>query len=354
MKTVFIHNKAIDYRIRLFRELSKTLNNEIIFVFYNQKKINLDELNCIFLHSKKIFGKLSFSFELLTYLTKSTNNIFILSGSHSYELIIAWIILKIRSKKIIFWTETWDWKNPNLKNIFFKSTIKFISKRADVLCYPGKRVKEFYQHIKTVPKFGIYAAPNASFTFSQNEIRSDSIVNVGFMGRPIPRKNLHNVINAFKYLDPKRYSLIIGGENNTEYYKYCKRLARNISNVKFYGKVRRSDVETFLNNIDILAYPSINQNGMSEPWGLAINEALSLNIPVITSMEVGAQPDLVFDKKNGVVLKHTDPESIANAIKVAEKINKKSIRKTNSTILEKHNYKNQALGFVKAINAISS
>jgi glycosyltransferase involved in cell wall biosynthesis len=52
----------------------------------------------------------------------------------------------------------------------------------------------------------------------------------------------------------------------------------------------------------------------SEPWGLVLNEAFSMGIPVIAPYWVGAVPDLVVDGVTGMVLPDNNPETVAQAI----------------------------------------
>jgi len=51
-----------------------------------------------------------------------------------------------------------------------------------------------------------------------------------------------------------------------------------------------------------------------EQWGLVVNEALAVDLPVIVSDEVGARDLLVRNFQNGFVVESCSPESIGAAM----------------------------------------
>lgn len=56
------------------------------------------------------------------------------------------------------------------------------------------------------------------------------------------------------------------------------------------------------------------QPSLSEPWGLAVNEAMACRLPVLVSDRCGCHPDLVRDGVNGFVFDPADPDSLGEAL----------------------------------------
>lgn len=77
--------------------------------------------------------------------------------------------------------------------------------------------------------------------------------------------------------------------------------------VGFTGNV--GNVNEYLQASDIFVLPS-----ESEAFGLALIEALACKLPAIAT-KVGGIPDIINDKKNGLLIKPKDPEELYNAIK---------------------------------------
>jgi glycosyltransferase involved in cell wall biosynthesis len=67
-----------------------------------------------------------------------------------------------------------------------------------------------------------------------------------------------------------------------------------IRNVVFAGFQNQTQLPRWLSASDILVFPAER-----EAWGLAVNEAMAVGLPVIASTDVGAARDLVTDRVTG-------------------------------------------------------
>ena len=118
-----------------------------------------------------------------------------------------------------------------------------------------------------------------------------------YMSRIIPRKGLDVLIKAFSLLRRKRsdVSLLIGGDG--PFRQYCEKLLKSmkIPDVSFAGSITPQSVIDIYQQADVFVLPSYLKGNQYEAWGLVINEAMSMSLPIITTTAVGAAYDLVVD-----------------------------------------------------------
>ena len=91
-----------------------------------------------------------------------------------------------------------------------------------------------------------------------------------------------------------------------------------IPDVLFAGPTNPNYVADLYRQADVFVLPSYYFMEMKyEAWGLVINEAISMGLPIITTTAVGAAFDLVIDGHNGFVVRDND---IIELNKAMEKI----------------------------------
>ena len=82
---------------------------------------------------------------------------------------------------------------------------------------------------------------------------------------------------------------------------------RNIRSVIFFGFANEKEVcETLASTVSLIL-PSV-----SEPWGLVINEAVALGVPILCSNVCGAVDELVHAGVNGFSFAPGEVEGLAN------------------------------------------
>jgi len=105
---------------------------------------------------------------------------------------------------------------------------------------------------------------------------------------------------------PDSELVIIGqGPYKTELEKLIKNM-KLASKVKLTGFVK--DVYDELEKVDIYVQPSI-----SESFGLAILQAMSMGLPVVAT-NTGGIPEVVTSDKTGILVESKDPESLADGL----------------------------------------
>jgi glycosyltransferase involved in cell wall biosynthesis len=121
------------------------------------------------------------------------------------------------------------------------------------------------------------------------------------VARFVEKKNLFTALDAYTAyaqshgLEPRHLHLVGSGPLEPKIRDYIR--THNLKNVVLHGFLDDVGVASILKNALALMLPSLE-----EQWGLVINEALALNLPVLVSDNVGARDTLVRQGVNGFVI----------------------------------------------------
>ncbi len=174
---------------------------------------------------------------------------------------------------------------------------------------------------------------------------------IGYVGNIIRRKGLDVLIKAFIMLkkDPtfeKLELMIIGNDPGEENGNYMKSILSEIKNagicdsIKFFGYINRP-IE-LMKEFDIFVMPS-----RMESFGLAIVEAMSLGVPVISTYS-GSIPEVIRNGKSGILVPKENAEELAAAIKrlyMDEELRNSLVKEAEKEVKERFNIKNQVEKF---------
>lgn len=126
-----------------------------------------------------------------------------------------------------------------------------------------------------------------------------------------PRKRPDHLLTAYaalcRELSPAPYLLMAG---DGEMRPALERQAAGLERARFIGFQGQTRLPALFDLADVFVLPSIH-----EPWGLAINEAMSAGVAIIVSDEVGCAPDLVEEGGNGFVVKAGDIPALTLALR---------------------------------------
>ena len=125
------------------------------------------------------------------------------------------------------------------------------------------------------------------------------------------KKGLDTLIDAFARLLPSApdLTLVLAGDGKLR--SELENLAHNLrvhDRIEFVGWKGRSDVANLLHGCKIFVLPS-----RSEPFGIAIVEAMACKKPVVASA-VGGIPEIIQTGKNGILVEPDNPAALADAI----------------------------------------
>lgn len=134
-----------------------------------------------------------------------------------------------------------------------------------------------------------------------------------FVGQYIERKGIRELLAAWNLLKTE-YSataqlvLIGSGSLKAEIDQFVAQhdLADSVT---VNGYVQHDELRTWYGASDIFVMPS-----RYEAFGAVAGEAMASGLPVITTRAVGAEPDLIRDKDNGLVIPPADASALANAL----------------------------------------
>ena len=261
--------------------------------------------------------------------------------------LVALLISKLRSKKIIIWGEAWYWSKAIWYYKVYDKLIQKFLKKADACIASGEKSYNFYKKIfgKDLQIFNIhnYVVPyqprDTKILLKKLAEKDGGILNkkiVLYMSRIVKEKGLDYLIKAFKLLEDRLnnvYLLVVG---SGPFEDHCRSLANELSvkNVMFQGYVSEMDfaeMELYHNLCDVLVLPTIFYKGQGEAIGYIICESLSVGKPIVTTNAVGAVPEYVQDGVNGFVVQEKNVDELYKALlkiltdeKLAEEMGKQS------------------------------
>jgi glycosyltransferase involved in cell wall biosynthesis len=129
------------------------------------------------------------------------------------------------------------------------------------------------------------------------------------VARLVAKKNLSLLLAAYdlyrKRVGESARELVIVGDGPLEQALKAEVAVRNLRGVIFKGFLQADGVAQELSRGLALILPSIE-----EQWGLVINEALALGLPVMCSRNTGACDALIRNGINGYIFEHDDIDGL--------------------------------------------
>jgi glycosyltransferase involved in cell wall biosynthesis len=186
------------------------------------------------------------------------------------------------------------------------------ARHADYLRFLGFRKRPVLQGYDTV-----------SVDRLRNQVQADVAMPVPhedraflFVGRFVPKKNIALLIEGYRrYVDlagGARHPLILIGAGPLEAEIRAQISEAGLDeHILFPGFLSAPDVAATLAKGLALILPS-----REEQWGLVVNEALAMHLPVIVSENVGARDALVRNLVNGFVIEPDSAEGLSRAMHI--------------------------------------
>ncbi len=147
---------------------------------------------------------------------------------------------------------------------------------------------------------------------------SQSSVRILFVGRLVSEKGIFDLLNAFSTLAQNNdVELLIRGSGLPEMVCEVNRLIKKLQiadKIKFIDRIQHyTDLPDIYNLADIFCLPSIEIKGWAEQFGYVLAEAMACGKPVVSTFS-GSIPEVVKDRKTGLLVKQNDPAGLASAL----------------------------------------
>ena len=360
-KVILLQSGYAHYRDTLFNILADRHNLEIIYEQSDNTYPGMGEPKGyphIFLDKISSFNWLG----LIKILINKKPSIIIEPGSNSLRAVIAFIYARLFKKKLLLWIESWKTPTYPKNSIkFYPGAIRnFISKqiicRADAII-AGSAVS--YQYLKSITdeKNKIFTALQCSNDLQKRELpiaKPNRLNKYTFLylSRIIPLKGLDILIKAFGLLRKKRndVSLLVAGDG--QFKPFCYKLSKSlkIPDIHFKGSVDPGMAHFIFSQADIFILPSRIIGNAYDAWGLVLNEAMSMSLPVITTDAAGASFDLVVDGYNGYLIKENSIDDLYKAMNlILDQDLSQMGENSRKTFDMKNDFKRMANGFSSAI-----
>jgi len=261
-------------------------------------------------------------FELKNYLTKikSSRDPFGPMVVHSHGT-RAGLFASIVASKFAFkiytehrWDSDYHLKNP-ISDFWQKRMLRRVLRRMDRVIAVSSSVRDFLVKNNFVAKDQVQIIPNGIDLVASTEYRvpSTRVVNrapvIGTIGNLNTQKGQIYLIEAMEEI-LKKFPLatleIIGEGELKKSLKFKVESLKLERHVSFLG--RQSSVDKFLKKWDVFALPSV-----AETFGIVVLEAMNAGTPVVAT-RVGGVPDIIQNKKNGLLVPSRDSKALADSI----------------------------------------
>lgn len=144
-------------------------------------------------------------------------------------------------------------------------------------------------------------------TVLRKKYRIDNIVTFLAVGQFVYRKGFDLLLNAWEQDEHSQLIIIGGGSKKNEYLDIISQ--KGIKNVIIYDFMPHEQLKDFYKLSDVFIMPT-----REDIWGLVVNEALSLGLPVVSSDRCTAGLELIQNQINGYIYPVNDTGKLAEII----------------------------------------
>ena len=136
---------------------------------------------------------------------------------------------------------------------------------------------------------------------------------IGYVGRLVPEKGIHHLLEAFASLGLKNSSLLVVGNGPLRRELEEKAGKLRIENqTRFVPAMNQQRLPDYLNCMEVLALPSLTTPKWKEQFGRVLIEAQACGVPVVGS-DSGAIPEVIG--KAGLIFKEGNVQDLASKLR---------------------------------------
>ena len=252
-----------------------------------------------------------------------------------------WIIKAFSKKKVIVTIHGLDWQRAKWGGFatkFIKKGEERAVKYADEIIVLSKNVQNYFLNNY-----------NRKTNFIPNGVNKPEIIKpdmitkkygikkddyILFLGRMVPEKGIHYLIEAYNQTKTSKKLVIAGGSSDTSsYYQELKDEAKNNKNIIFTGFVQGKELEELYSNAYIYCLPS-DLEGMP----LSLLEAMSYGNCCLTS-DIDECAEVLENK--GIIFRKSNVDDLSKQLQILcdnKDLVKKYKNEAQDYILKKYNW----------------
>lgn len=313
MKVLFLTNIPSPYRVEFFNQFGTKC--ELTVLYQKERSAERDEkwvgdsrntYRSVFLNGISTGVDHALSFEVLKYLKKDQYDFIFICGLASPTEMLALTWCKLRG--IPYYFES-DGGVPK-SGVGFKERIKrFNLQGAKGYFSTGEMHDKYYR------AYGVTDEKIIHYPFSsvvdcdiidapllpeeKRRLRIDngfsSETMVITVGQFIPRKGIDVLLKAWDKSDPNSMLIIVGGEPTTEYLALTDEISSD--KVRFVPFMSKNELKEYYRMADLFVFPT-----REDIWGLVVNEAAAMGLPIVSTDRAGAAIELIQDGRNGYIV----------------------------------------------------
>ncbi len=380
IKVTILHNIMTPYRYPLFKKISLDPNVNLTVLFMSKSAKNrrwkIVENNLGFKY--RVLPKIEFNFQgkdLFTYLInytypfdfiKNMPDVVISAGWLDFSSQAAFFLCKVFRKKFIIWSESTENEKSWRRSVTLP-LVRTIVKYSDACIAVGTRSKEYLKLLGASESkiFVAYSTVNTSFfnqighvTKGEKEklrkrigLKTNNVIL--YVGQFIKRKGVDYLVDAYQEVKKKfnDVSLLLVGYGSLKEDLEKRIDNQNINDVFFINHVEPKDMAKIYSLATLFILPSLE-----ETWGLVINEAMAVGLPIVTTDKVGSSVDLVKPGYNGFIVPSADSKALKDSIYKIIKDDTliKKMSGESKKIIKNFSPELAARQFVNAINFVSN
>lgn len=328
-KIIFIINYPTPYQIEFFDEMNKICHLKIIFLDKRLKNYNF-----IFSQRKYVSYLKNDKNSILEIIENFKPHFVILGG---YKLNYTKKILKLCTNlnfRYLFWMEKIEFKNF-IKKIVIKSYFKYFLRSSYGILAVGKEAQKFYSKFNKNTLNFHYSIKISNL--KNKKFFKNGNINFPYVGQLIERKNIFNLIKAFKKINYKKMTLTIIGNGNLK--DKAKKISNDNQNIKIINFLNKKRLKKYFISSDIFILPS-----KYDGWGVVVMEAMSYKCAVISTKSSGVSKEYIKNNFNGKISSY-DANDLIKSI---------NYYLNNKNLIKKHAARSRLKAMNSSINAKNS
>jgi len=366
IKVLFLTNIPSPYRIDFFSKLGELCDLTVLFERrYSSerddswKNVELNNFKGIFMSGIRIGVDKAICFEVIKYLKRGRYDHIIVSNP--LTLTGAWSTEYMRRHGIPFWIEG-DGGLPAEMG-FIKGAIKRRLLMGAIGYFSTSELHDQYYEVHGIDKNRIHRypftsvfaqeiAPHVAYYQEKAELRNKlgikekkTIISVGQI---IHRKGFDTLLKAMATLPRSIGLYIVGGKASNDIQLLIDEY--RLYNVHIIDFKRKPELRDFYRMADLFVLAT-----REDIWGLVVNEAMAMGLPIITTTKCVSGTELVKEGENGFLFEPEDVNALSESIRrVLDNCElKKSMGKESLNIIRNYTIEEMALSHVRILTGDS-